>query len=282
MFPDRFLIVKNITEPQADMEPSIEWINENLKKLEAYYWNFETVSFKICRVKEKGFLVKVLGIFGYVSFDFMPWKYPSHEIWKSFSETLIGKVFYAKIHLITKEMNSYMLNASIPQFKRPIIEVDEKYKGIILHSNNKRVVLVDIGIHFEWKKGSFIGIVIDVYGDILNPNRYKIGDEVEVFYTGVNEHNVNVFTLPAPQQRVREVVKPIKKVVTMQKPKKQVVDFDPVKLERQPLQPPIERKKSKKEVLHDLQNIKSELSIFNKLDEKMQNKIEWWIQTYLD
>ena len=282
MFPDRFLIVKNIAEPQTDFEPSSEWINENLKKLEAYYWNFETVSFKIYRVKEKGFKVKVLGIYGYVNFDFMPWKYPTHDIWKSFSETLIGKVFYAKIHLLTKEMNTFLLNASIPQFKRPIIEVDEKYKGIILHSTTKRVVLVDIGIHFEWKKGSFIGIVIDVYGDILNPNRYKIGDELKVVYSGVNDHNMNFFTLPAPKLRVKEVIKPMKKVVTMQKPKKQVIDFDPVKLERQSLQPPIERKKSKKEVLNDLQNIKSEFSIFNKLDEEMQNKIEWWIQTYLD
>ena len=149
MFPDRFLKVIKMAEPDAVAEPSSEWIEEKMKLLEEHYWNFETVPFKIYRVREKGFMVKVLGVCGFVSFDFMPWKYPSREIWQSFAETLIGKVFYAKIHLITKEMHTFLLNASIPQFKRPIIEVGEKFKGIILHSSAKKVVLVDIGIHFE-------------------------------------------------------------------------------------------------------------------------------------
>jgi len=272
MFPDRFLILKNISEPQVVVEPTLEWIEEKMKLLEDHYWNFESVPFKICRVKEKGFMVKVLGISGYVSFDFMPWKYPTHEIWKSFSENLIGKVFYAKIHLITKEKHTFLLNASIPQFKRPIIEVGEKFKGIILHSSTKKVVLVDVGIHFEWKKGSFIGIVRDVYGALLNSNRYTIGKEVDVIYAGVNEQNMNIFSLPAP----------IPPIETVKIPNKKVVVIEPVKVVRPSIQPPKERKKTKGEVLQDLQKIKSDYSIFNKLDEGMQNKIEWWIQTYVE
>jgi len=282
MLPDRFLIVKDNAEPQTAVEQPLEWLEENLKLLEEHYWNFDTVPFLISRVKEKGFMVKVLGVTGYVSFDFMPWKYPSHEIWQSFSETLIGKVFYAKIHLITKEKHTFLLNASIPQFKRPIIEIGEKFNGVVLHSCTKKVVLVDIGIHFEWKKGSFVGIAIDVSGNLLNPKRYQIGNEVEVVYSGVNAQNINVFTISKPKQCVEAVKQPLKKVEVLIKPIKTVVEFDPVIIEQQSLLPPIERKKSKKEVLNDLQKIKSEYSIFNKLDEGMQHKIEWWIQKYVD
>ena len=50
--------------------------------------------------KEKGFVVKVSGLFAFVFYIHMPWKYPIMEDWIVAAPHLIGKVFYGKIHKV--------------------------------------------------------------------------------------------------------------------------------------------------------------------------------------
>jgi hypothetical protein len=91
-----FLKIFNTKEEEENfllkLITNIEFLEESKKN----------VPFRIIEVKEKGFLVKVGGLFAYVSFHHMPWRYTSNENWKAVSKFLIGKSFFCNIYQVKR------------------------------------------------------------------------------------------------------------------------------------------------------------------------------------
>ena len=74
------------------------------------------IPFKIIDIRDKGFIVKVGGLRGYISFNHMPWTYNNNVAWNAVFPYLKGKLFFSKIYQIQKEPISIILNGEIPQF----------------------------------------------------------------------------------------------------------------------------------------------------------------------
>lgn len=144
--------------------------------------------FKIIDIREKGFSVKVYGLFGFISFRHMPWEYNSIGSWKAIFPYLKGKVFFCKIHNFEKDKISIIIDGKIPQFRKPELFEDLQYKGIIT-STAPYGVFVDIGYSFDWKCGSISGLLHksnfenDKVFDEITP-----GEIIELFFWGYNEN----------------------------------------------------------------------------------------------
>ena len=164
-------------------------ISDSKKYISKLYDNIEkqkeennSLSFVIKDIKEKGFVVKVGGLFGYISFNHMPWQYRNREAWDAVFPFIDGKVFFCKIYSVTKEDHSIILDGDIPQFKKTELIENEKYKGIII---NKTIygVFVDIGYNFNWKCGSFVGLLHKSnFESDESFDKIKIGQSIDVFF----------------------------------------------------------------------------------------------------
>ena len=76
--------------------------------------NFEynrTMTFKIIEPKENGFIIKVGGLYGFIYYRQMPWKYNSIYFWHNVAEYLVGKVFSCKIRKLKKAPISIIITA---------------------------------------------------------------------------------------------------------------------------------------------------------------------------
>ena len=135
-----------------------KWLTQLVESLEKKHLNNENIPFKIIDIKERGFQVKVQGLFAYISFSKMPWKYKNNECWKHIFRYLTNKTFFCKIYSFQKVPLSIIINGKIPQFKELNFEEQEKYEGIII----KKVpygIFVEFGHHFYWQAGSMIGFI---------------------------------------------------------------------------------------------------------------------------
>jgi ribosomal protein S1 len=147
----------------------------------------ENLPFRITDIKTNGFQVKIAGLYGYISFQFMPWKYSKPSFWRAVFPTLINKVFFCKVYQFSKDPLSIILNSEIPQFKKVRLIENESYKGIVI-SKVSFGVFVDIGVHFHWQCGSLFGLLHKSNFDSSERfNTVKTGDEIEVFFWGVNK-----------------------------------------------------------------------------------------------
>ncbi|KAF0236142.1 MAG: hypothetical protein FD181_2957 [Prolixibacteraceae bacterium] len=172
------------SEVCTDNKNYLRILVDNLEKL---IEKDENLPFRIYGIKTNGFLVKIVGLYGYVAFQFMPWKYSNPSFWRAIFPTLINKVFFCKVYQFTKEPLSIILNSEIPQFKKVRLIENESYKGVIISKVNFGV-FVDIGVHFHWQCGSLTGLLHKSNFDA--PEKFdtlKTGDEIEVFFWGVNK-----------------------------------------------------------------------------------------------
>ena len=171
------------SEVCTDYKNYLSILVDNLEKL---IEKDENLPFRITGIKTNGFLVKIAGLYGYVAFQFMPWKYSKSFYWRAVSPTLINKVFFCKVYQFTKEPLSIILNSEIPQFKKVRLIENEPYKGIIINKVSFGV-FVDIGVHFHWQCGSLTGLLHKSNFDTRERfDAIKTGDEIEVFFWGLN------------------------------------------------------------------------------------------------
>lgn len=189
-------IMKNFSEnSKAEHEENLEsgagnkeYLSELVNCLEKLIGIDKNLPFRIVDIKPNGFLVKISGLYGYISFQFMPWKYNKSAYWKVVFPTLKNKVFFCKVHQFTKDPLSIVLNAEIPQFRKAKLIDNELYKGIVINKANYGV-FVDIGVHFHWQCGSLIGLLHKSNFD--TPERFatiNAGDEIKVFFWGINSN----------------------------------------------------------------------------------------------
>lgn len=179
---------------KPEQKPYLLKLLENIEKQDSENKN---LPFKIIDIREKGFIVKVCGLRGYISFNHMPWTYNNNVAWNAVFPYLKGKLFFSKIYQIQKDPVSIMLNGEIPQFKEPELSEDKMYNGIIL---NKTVygIFVDIGYALNWKSGSLVGLLHKSHFETKEEfEKTKAGEIIKVLFWGYNEKEQLIFGLKA-------------------------------------------------------------------------------------
>ncbi len=148
-----------------------------------------SLAFKITKINEKGFTVRVSGLYAYISFNHMPWQYYNRKAWKAVFPTLTGKVFFCKIFSIDSDPLFIMIDGKIPQFKTPELIEDKSYSGIIIRKTYYGA-FIDIGYHFKWKCGSLIGMLRKSNFDSIDLfEKLETGQIIETIFWGFNEKN---------------------------------------------------------------------------------------------
>jgi len=163
---------------------------ENFENLEQ---KGENIPFKITGIRRKGFVIKSVGLFGFISFNHMPWKYENHNAWNAVYPSIKGKIFFGKTHKFEKNPLTLILNGDVPQFKKTELNGTDKYKGIIINKT-KYGLFIDVGYHFNWDCGSIVGMVHKSnFAPIETFEKLEIGVTTEVFFLGSNEKEQHLF-----------------------------------------------------------------------------------------
>ncbi len=163
------------------------YLDELFDNLDILINSEENLPFRIVDVKQSGFVVKLSGLFGYVSFRYMPWKYDKKHYWLLVAPYLKNKKFYCRVHYFSRQPYSLLLNAEPAQFKKPELVQNESYTGVIINKN-RYGLFIDTGYHFNWKCGSITGLMHR--SDIHQQKNFENAEEgnlIEVYYWGQNE-----------------------------------------------------------------------------------------------
>lgn len=168
----------------TDEKDYLKKLFENVKYA---FENNRKLTFKIVEPKEKGFVIQVGGLFGYISYYHMPWKYNSLEYWQNASDFLIDHFFVGKIHVLNENPISIFIDAKGQKFRKPELTEFTNYRGVVLHKSNYGF-FVDIGLHFDWKFGSLLGLVHK--STLINETDYdntNVRNEIKVMFQGYNQ-----------------------------------------------------------------------------------------------
>jgi len=150
--------------------------------------NGGNLPFIIADIRERGFIIKIGGLYGFVSYLHMPWKYRNIDSWQAVFPTFKGKIFFCKIYHFEKNPLSIIVNGEIPQFKKYDLIENENYKGIIIQKTSIGL-FIDIGYNFNWECGSIVGMLHkDNFDTDEAFNQTKTGDIIETTFWGYNEN----------------------------------------------------------------------------------------------
>lgn len=172
-----------------DSKNDKDYLQDLMLNIKETYKNQENITFEIIEPIEKGFKVKVNGLFAYVSFKHFCWRYPSIEFWENASNSIVGFFFTGKIHKVEESPISIQIDAKGQEFGHPNLEKYAKYRGIILQKS-KYGVFLDIGLHFNWRFGSVLGLIHK--SSLVNEydfNDWKIGEEIITLFEGYTKKN---------------------------------------------------------------------------------------------
>ncbi len=171
-----------------------KWISSGLDQLEKHRESFDTVPFTLVELKKEGFQAKVNGLYAYIHFSHMPWKYPTADVWKAVAPSLIGKRFFGKIHQIERSTNYVLLNGEIAQFKTAALTREHDYQGLIV-GKSRFGLSIDIGYHFGWKYGSIIGFLPQSkFAEYQQTRDFWLGQEITTMYLEPNLQGQPVFS----------------------------------------------------------------------------------------
>jgi hypothetical protein len=166
-----------------------KYLSELIDNIEKQKEENNSLPFKIISIKNKGFAVKVAGLYAYISFNHMPWQYKNNIAWKAIFPFITGKVFFCKVFRIEKDPIFILINAEIPQFQKAEINCIEKYKGVVINKT-RFGIFADIGYSFKWKCGSLVGLLHKSnFNDIEEYDKIEIGQIIESFFLGYFEEN---------------------------------------------------------------------------------------------
>lgn len=142
----------------------------------------ESVIFKVIRIKKGGFQVKVKGIFAFVPFSLMPWKYHL-GIWNLMEREVVEHKFFAKIAELDLTLNRIVLDATVTEFDIFYLIDGQTYKAIIL-KKAKTYILVELGHRYQWNYGSQAFYIKLDNSNLTEIDYYSfsLGDELELTY----------------------------------------------------------------------------------------------------
>jgi ribosomal protein S1 len=188
----------NQTSNSLDTETHLSKLIDNFEERNI---KDESHPFKISDIHEKGFIVKIYGLFGYISFYHMPWNYNNIDSWKSIFPYIKGKILFAEIFKFEKEVLSIILDGKIPQFKNPELFENEKYQGIII-DKTKYGLFVDIGYSLRWECGSLVSLLHKSnFHDKELFEKINVGELIELFFLGYNEDEQIILGLHTESQQ---------------------------------------------------------------------------------
>ena len=79
-----------------------------------------------------------------------------------------------------------MINAENHQFKRIELAENSKYSGIVI-SKAKYGLFVDIGYHFDWEYGSFVGLIHKSNISEIEYEQTEVGNKLKTIFQGYTE-----------------------------------------------------------------------------------------------
>jgi hypothetical protein len=208
--------VKNIFKPTDKKE----WLSNLIDDAEMHMNNNNSLPFKIMELKNIGFSVKVNGLFAFISFYHMPWKYSNVNSWIAIAPYLTNKIFYCKIYAIGREPLKIVINGEVAQFKKVNLVWGGMYKGLVI-GILEYGLLIDIGYHFEWHCGSVVGLIhSSQFGNGKKPEDYEAGQEITVIYVKPHENNHHLFNIEYGEKEPQLDVPDKKTTLRMKKTKK--------------------------------------------------------------
>jgi len=160
--------------------------------LETQFENQEVVNFKIKELKKSGFAIQVGGVYGFIMFRDMPWKYKLTRHWVSLSKWIINKVFKGRIETLSLSRDGYIrisliVEASAHEFNNVPLQVGEDYECLVLQKTDYGL-FVDLGFNDHFESGSFVGLI---HKSSLNYAEdfevLKDGDVYETTFFGYNK-----------------------------------------------------------------------------------------------
>lgn len=175
-------------EYYLDPKNEKDYLQDLLLNIKEAHTSQENLTFRIVEPKEKGFTVKVGGLFAFISFNHFGWSYPSIEFWKNASNSLVGSYFTGKIHNVEENSISIQIDAKEQIFNKPNLVKFSEYRGVIVQKP-KYGIFVDLGLHFNWKFGSLLGLVHK--STLINQTDYEnwnVGEQITTLFQGFNEN----------------------------------------------------------------------------------------------
>jgi len=160
-----------------------EWLSKLVENIKKYQELGENLPFRITQMKDKGFEVKVGGLFAFISFQHMPWKYDDNRYWVNIYQYLLGKTLYCKIHELKQSPLQIIIDGEVPQFKSPDFQIEEKCSGIIL-IKGKNGIFVEFGYHFHWRSGSVMTFISRSNFGVEEFELLEAGKIIETIYWG--------------------------------------------------------------------------------------------------
>jgi ribosomal protein S1 len=164
-----------------------DYVKDLFFKIKTAFEKQEDVTFRIVEAKEKGFVVKVGGLYAYISFAHLSWTYPNADYWKNAATSLVDCFFSGKIHSLSENPISILLDARNQQFETPMLDKYRAYRGVILQKSGYGF-FVDLGVHFKWKYGSLLGLLHKTA--LQHPSDFEnwnAGDNIEIIFQGIND-----------------------------------------------------------------------------------------------
>lgn len=115
---------------------------------------------KVKNISERGIIVKIFGYSAFLPFKLLPWRASNSIYWHTIFPHVLDKAFNCKIISARKQdgKNFITVDATCMEMKKYEIEEKIKYQGIII-SRSEDLIVVDIGIHFDWECGSILGTI---------------------------------------------------------------------------------------------------------------------------
>lgn len=169
------------------------YVSKLIDSFEALKESGDNIPFKITAIRAKGFVIKVGGLYGYISFNHMPWQYENINSWPIVFPVIKGRIFFGKTYRFNRDPLSIILNGEIPQFKKPDLTINEEYAGVIIHKTGYGL-FIDFGYHFNWDCGSIVGMVHKSHLRLLEAfESLEVGQIFKTFYLGKNERDQHSF-----------------------------------------------------------------------------------------
>jgi len=171
----------------VDEADNKDYLQDLLLKIKPAFEQQDELTFRVIEPKEKGFTVKVGGLFAYIPYVHFGWTYPTPDYWKNASSWLVDCYFKGKVQVFSENPISIILNAASQVFPTPELDKYRAYRGIIVQKAAYGF-FVDIGYHFKWKCGSLLGLLhksaLQKESDF---DDWNAGDEIEILFQGFNE-----------------------------------------------------------------------------------------------
>lgn len=211
--------VKSLFQKQEEKT----YLEKLLDSIETRDSEGNNLPFRIVDIKERGFTVKVCGLFGYISFAHMPWTYKNNLAWNAVFQYIKGNLFFGEIYKTQRDPVSIILNGEIPQFKEPALREDNLYYGVVINKIDYGV-FVDIGYSFNWKSGSVIGLLhISNFESNDNFEKIEIGEIIKIIFWGTNDTEQLIFGLKADSkewynseiEQLTDTITPVKVTKTL-------------------------------------------------------------------